>query len=228
MTLFDPDFHDKVEKLHSDEAVASSMEHAIRLVIHVRLDDNPVYYTSLLEKLRKILEETRNDWIERRKRLQAFMEEVQSGEHSEAEALGLSKEEYAFFEVVKKYLTEQGDTEQIGAQPEASGQQGGRSGASLAGVAREGRVEYISQDLIDLAKDIARDVAEIVRENYIMEWVDNPAKTDAIQHAIYMLLNRRYFKQIKLDVRKKLVQPLLQLAKKHFAVLDTGDSQRGF
>ncbi|OUM90114.1 MAG: restriction endonuclease subunit R [Bacillus thermozeamaize] len=228
MTLFDPDFHDKVEKLHSDEAVASSMEHAIRHVIHVRLDDNPVYYTSLLEKLRKILEETRNDWIERRKRLQAFMEEVQSGEQSEAEALGLSKEEYAFFEVVKKYLTEQGDTEQIGAQPEASGQQGGRSGASLAGVAREGRVEYISQDLIDLAKDIARDVAEIVRENYIMEWVDNPAKTDAIQHAIYMLLNRRYFKQIKLDVRKKLVQPLLQLAKKHFAVLDTGDSQRGF
>ena len=89
-------------------------------------------------------------------------------------------------------------------------------------------MEYISQDLIELAKDIARDVAEIVRENYIMEWVDNPAKTDAIQHAIYMLLNRRYFKQIKLDVRKKLVQPLLQLAKKHFAVLDTGDSQRGF
>ena len=39
-----------------------TMEHAIRHVITTKLDDNPKYYTNLLEKLKQILAETEGEW----------------------------------------------------------------------------------------------------------------------------------------------------------------------
>jgi HsdR family type I site-specific deoxyribonuclease len=202
VTLFDSDFKGKVNTLKSDEAVASAMEHAIKHVIHVKMDDNPVYYTSLLEKLKQILEETKNNWIERKKRLEEFIQnDVQKGEIREAEALGLTREEFAFFEVVKQHLE----------QPQEEVKDG---------VVREAGAVYVSQSLIDLAKDIARNVADIIRKNYVIDWAANASKTADIERAIYLLLNTKYFKQIRIEVRKQLVQPLLQLAKKHFSVLE--------
>ncbi|QGU96405.1 HsdR family type I site-specific deoxyribonuclease [Clostridium bovifaecis] len=199
ITLFDADFKKKINTLESDEAVASGMEHAIKNVIHVKMDDNPVYYTSLLEKLQKILDETKNNWIERKNKLQEFIQnDVQKGEIKEAEALGLSKEEYAFFETVKKHLKE----DEINTE-----------------VVKEEQAEYISNEIIELSKSIATDIAEIVKKNYLIDWVTNPTKTSDIERAIYMMLTTKYFKKIKLEVRKQLVQPLLQLAKKHYAVL---------
>jgi type I restriction enzyme R subunit len=54
----------------------------------------------------------------------------------------------------------------------------------------------------------------------MIDWVNNQAKTSEIERQIFMLLNTKYFKKIKMADRKKLVQPLLQLAKKHFANLE--------
>lgn len=201
VTLFDPDFKGKMNTLKSDEAVASAMEHAIKNVIHVKMDDNPVYYTSLLDKLRQILEETKNNWVERKKKLEEFINNnVEKGEAQEAEALGLTREEFAFFEVVKKYL----------AEPEEV----------TADKVKEQSAEYISQDVIDLSKDIAQSVAHIIKKNYVVDWTTNITKTSDIERAIYMLLNTRYFKKIKIGIRKQLVQPLLMLAKKHYALMD--------
>lgn len=198
ITLFDPDYNDKINKLESDEAVASSMEHAIRHVIHVKMDDNPVYYTSLLEKLQKILDETENNWIEKKKRLREFIEnDMNRGEIEKAEALGLTKEEYAFFETVKKHLIENESIQE--------------------------EEEYIPNDIIELSKSIAKDVCEIVKENYVIDWTTNQAKTSDIERAILLMLTKNYFKKIKLETRKRLVKPLLDLAKKHFAVVNKDD-----
>ena len=203
VTLFDSDFSSRMKTLKSDEAVASAMEHAIKHVIHVKMDDNPVYYTSLLEKLQQLLEETKNNWVERKKKLEDFINgHIKTGEQHEANALGLSVEEYAFFETVKKYLSE----------PEES--------IAAANSIKEDSAVYISEDIIELSRRIAKDVAEIIRQNYVVDWTTNLTKTGDIERAIYMLLNTRYFKQIKMNVRKQLVQPLLMLAKKHYAVLD--------
>lgn len=177
------------------------MEHAIKHVISIKMDDNPVHYTSLLEKLQKILDETKNNWIERKNKLEEFINnDLDKGEEKEADALGLTTKEYAFFEVVKKHLSE--PEEISNTQP------------------HEARAEYISRDIIDLSKDIAKDIADIVQNNYVIDWVTNPSKSADIERAIFLTLNKNYFKQIKIDVRKRLVQPLLQLAKKHFAVLE--------
>lgn len=201
VSLFDSDFHAKMHTLKSDEAIASGMEHAIRHVIHVKMDDNPVYYTSLLEKLQKILDETKNDWITRKKRLEQFIQnDIKQGEREQAEALGLTTKVYAFFEVVKQHLleTEEMTRDQV----------------------REASVEYIGQDMIDLAKDIAQSVSDIVEEHDVIDWTTNPTKTQDIEQAIYLMLTTKYFKQIAYDVRKQLIKPLLQLAKKHYATKD--------
>ncbi|KUO48848.1 MAG: restriction endonuclease subunit R [Desulfitibacter sp. BRH_c19] len=198
-TLFDADFQQKVNSLKTDEAIASSMEHTVKKHINVKIDDNPVYYTSLLEKLQQILDDTKNNWIERKKRLEEFIKnDVQKGEQQEAEALGLSKEEFAFFEVVKVNLIE----------PEETGK------------VKEAKALYINQGVLDLAKDIAKNVAEIVKSNFVIDWTTNTTKTADIERAIYLMLTTKYFKQIKMDIRKRMVQPLLQLAKKHYSSID--------
>jgi type I restriction enzyme R subunit len=126
--------------------------------------------------------------------------EVRTGEEDLAQALGFdNKEEFAFFEIVKKHLLEPEEKQE--------------------GIAAEAGAEYITQDIIDLAKDIALDVAGIVKENYVIDWTTNPTKTQDIERAILLMLTKKYFKQINLGKRKQLVQPLLQLAKKHYAVI---------
>ncbi|MCY6355371.1 type I restriction endonuclease subunit R [Clostridium sp. ZS2-4] len=195
ITLFDKDFKTKVDTLKSDEAVASAMEHAVKNVIHVKLDDNPVFYTSLLQKLQQILDDTKNDWIERKKQLEEFIKnEVDKGESNRADELGLTKEEFAFFEVVKQHLNGED--------------------------AEENSAEYISQELIELSKNIAKDIADIIKENYVIDWATNMSKTADIERSIKMMLIKKYFKQLKLDVINKIVHPLLQLAKKHYSVIE--------
>ncbi|RAL26743.1 type I restriction endonuclease subunit R [Thermoflavimicrobium daqui] len=204
ITLFDHDYNAKLQSLQSDEAIASSMEHTIRHVISVKMDDNPVYYTSLLEKLQRILDETKQNWAERKKRMEEFIQnEVETGETAEAEALGLNNKEYAFYEVVKAHLN----------VPEEQ-----KAGSKT--INKEERAEYISEEMIHLSKEIAQNVAEIVETNYVIDWTTNSTKTADVERAILMMLTKKYFRQINMQVRKQLTQPLLQLAKKHYATKD--------
>ena len=199
ITLFEDDFKTKINTLKSDEAQASAMEHAVKHAISVKMDDNPVFYTSLLEKLQKILDETTNDWIERKKKLEEFIDrDVEKGTKSQAESLGLDEKEYAFFEVVKKYIVdEEVENDKI----------------------KEENESYISNDIIELSKNIAIDVRKAVEDNYVVDWTNNQSKTSDIERAIFMLLNKNYFKEIPFKNRKSMIQPLLNLAKTHFAVI---------
>lgn len=200
ITLFEEDFKQKVNSMKSDEAQASTMEHAVKHAIALRMNENPVYYTSLLEKLQKILDETKNDWIKRKKELEAFIErEVKEGTRSEANHLGLDEKEFAFFEVVKKYLM----AEEV-----------------LPDCVAEAAEEYVPQEIIELSKTIAKDTRKVVEDNYMIDWVNNPTKTSEIERMIYMMLIKGYAKTIKLPVIQQMKQPLLNLAKTHFKVLE--------
>ncbi|OAA87802.1 type I restriction endonuclease subunit R [Clostridium ljungdahlii] len=199
ITLFEDDFKTKINTLKSDEAQASAMEHAVKHAISVKMDDNPVFYTSLLEKLQKILDETKNDWIERKKKLEEFIErEVEKGTKSQSENLGLDEKEYAFFEVVKKYIESEEHRDDV--------------------VKEEAEI-YISNEIIELSKSIAVDVRKVVVDNYVVDWTNNQTKTSDIERAIFMLLNKKYFKQIPLKSRRNMIQPLLNLAKKHYSIV---------
>ncbi|MBM7614806.1 type I restriction endonuclease subunit R [Alkaliphilus hydrothermalis] len=200
ITLFEDDFKTKINTLKSDEAQASAMEHAVKHAINVKMDDNPVFYQSLLEKLQKILDDTTTDFIERKKKLQEFIErEVEVGTKSQSRVLGLSEKEFAFFEVVKKYIVDE---------------------ATDDGVVKEETESYLGNDIIDLSKNIAIDIRRVVEENYVVDWVNNQTKTSDIERAIFMMLIKNYHKQIKLNIRKSMVNPLLNLAKRHFSILE--------
>ena len=59
--LFSPEFEEKVAALATDDAKASEMEHAIRHEINVRVEENPVFYQSLRERLEAIIAERRQE-----------------------------------------------------------------------------------------------------------------------------------------------------------------------
>jgi type I restriction enzyme, R subunit len=88
------------------------MEHAIKNVINLKIDENPVYYSTLFEKLQQILEETKNDWVEKKARLKDFINrEMEKGEEDQANELGLSKREFAFFETLREVLEQRDEVE---------------------------------------------------------------------------------------------------------------------
>lgn len=207
ITLFEEGFQTKIESQIGDEAVASSMEHAIKNVINLKMDENPVFYTSLFEKLQQILEETKNDWIEKKARLKEFInKEMEKGEQSKADELGLSKREFAFFETLRQVL-EQGEE-------------------AAENIVKEDSVDYIANDIILLSKEISIDLDKLIRENYLVDWTNNQSKSAQIEQKIYMYLIskspklREIFGAEAMNKVKYLKENIIKLAKIHYAELD--------
>jgi type I restriction enzyme R subunit len=102
VSLFTPEFEEKLNTLKGDEARASEMEHAIKNEIHVKLDENPVFFASLRERLEKIIEDRkakRIDAAQQLKLFEALTKEIRG--HSEiAEKLGLSEAGFAIYGLI--------------------------------------------------------------------------------------------------------------------------------
>ncbi len=87
----------------SDRAKASEMEHAIRHHIKKKLDEDPVHYQKLSERLDEILTKLKDDWAQQVLALQDFIEEAGRGRQEEADGLGLDPQLHApFFDVLKE------------------------------------------------------------------------------------------------------------------------------
>ncbi len=207
ITLFEDDFQTKIETQIGDEAVASSMEHAIKNVINLKMDENPVYFTSLLEKLQQILEETKNDWIEKKARLKEFIDrEIDKGEQGKADELELSKREFAFFETLREVL------------------EGGNKISS--NVVKEDSIDYISNDVEEYSKEISKELDKLIRENYLVDWTNNPSKIAQVEQKIYMFLIskssklREVFGAEAINKIKQLKESIIKLAKIHYATID--------
>lgn len=99
VSIFSKDFEEKVDQLRSPEAKASEMEHAIRHEIHVKLDENPAFYSSLKERLEKLIEDRKQKRIDAAKQLellQAMVEEVR-GEAKAADNAGMHPFAFAIY-----------------------------------------------------------------------------------------------------------------------------------
>ncbi|MFL0270113.1 type I restriction endonuclease subunit R [Candidatus Clostridium radicumherbarum] len=207
ITLFEDDFQTKIENQASDEAVASSMEHAIKNVINLKMDENPVFYLSLFEKLQQILEETKNDWIEKKARLKDFInKEMEKGEQDKANELGLSKREFAFFETLREVLKQQDEV--------------------AANTIKEDNVEYIGDDVVEFSKELSKGLDKLIRENYLVDWTNNQSKSGQIEQKIYMFLIsksaklREVFGSEAISKIRQLKESIIKLAKIHYANLD--------
>lgn len=169
ITLFSNDYAKNIENNMSDEAVASSMEHAIKNAIHLKMDENPVYYTSLFEKLQQILEETKNNWVEKKARLKEFINrDIDSGEEDMANELGLNVKEFAVFETIRKLLED---------------------GEEVNNKVKEDSAIYMNDNTIEFTKEFAKEFNDkITNEWYMKSWTENQTKVSEIENKIYMFL----------------------------------------
>lgn len=99
VNLLTPEFEQRLAALKSDEAKASEMEHAIRDEIHVKLDENPAFYSSLRERLEQIILDRKARRIDEAKQLElltALRREVARPAEA-AQQLGLSEHGFAIY-----------------------------------------------------------------------------------------------------------------------------------
>ncbi|MFO1326074.1 MAG: type I restriction endonuclease subunit R [Rubrivivax sp.] len=79
VSLTDADFETHVAREPNGRAKASEMEHAIRAHIREHLDQDPVAYRKLSERLREVLAKLGEQWDELAKALQGLVDEIRGG-----------------------------------------------------------------------------------------------------------------------------------------------------
>lgn len=102
-------FEQKLDELKSNEAKASEMEHAIRHEIRVKIQENPVYYTSLKERLEKLIEARKlkqMDIVELVEQLRSMIEDMRNTA-KKSEEHGFTREQYPFYQMLEKHLPEE-------------------------------------------------------------------------------------------------------------------------
>ncbi len=103
VSLFTPEFEDRLKSLKTEDARASEMEHAIRHEIHVKLDENPAFFVSLRERLEQIIEDRKAKRIDAAQQLKLF-EAIKSelrGHADAAEKLGLTETGFAIYGLLR-------------------------------------------------------------------------------------------------------------------------------
>jgi type I restriction enzyme R subunit len=95
-------FEEHVERERSPRAKASEMEHALRYHIRKHLDEDPIRYEKLSERLKGILKEFAGRWDELAEALKALVDEARQGRQQDA-ATGLDPEtQQPFFDLLKQ------------------------------------------------------------------------------------------------------------------------------
>lgn len=102
IAITDAKFSEHVTKQVSPRAKASEMEHAIRSHIKKKLDEDPVHYQRLSERLEEILTKFGEDWEQLTIALKAFVQEVTEGRRRDDD-IALDPQLHApFFDVLRE------------------------------------------------------------------------------------------------------------------------------
>lgn len=107
VNVLDERFESELEKLESDRAKASRMEHALKKTITIHLHEDPVFFASLRERLEGVLEKRRQDRIDDLKKLnllKSIRHEMISGQTESAGELGLTADSYAIYGLLRTHL----------------------------------------------------------------------------------------------------------------------------
>ena len=102
VSLFTPEFDKKLDALKTDEARASEMEHAIKSEIHVKLEEDPAFYSSLRERLEKLIADRKAKRIDAAQQLRLFeqLRGEMRGRADVAESLGMSETGFAIYGLI--------------------------------------------------------------------------------------------------------------------------------
>ena len=104
------EFFDDIEDLPSQRAQASAMEHAARHHITVHLNEDPVYYRRLSERLEQILQQFENNWEQLAVHLKNdVLDPMQAGRGEDEDPSGLDARTHApFYDILAEECTYDG------------------------------------------------------------------------------------------------------------------------
>ncbi len=102
VSIFSREFDERLEELKTPEAKASEMEHAIKHEINIKLDENPIFYKTLKQKLEYIIEARRQQRIDAAEQLRLMNELIKQVRNvgNTAQALGMSEDQFAFYKLI--------------------------------------------------------------------------------------------------------------------------------
>ncbi len=152
VSILDQDFEEKIAHLPHAEARAPVMEHAIRAQIHERLEQNPVFYERLSQRLARIIEQMRSQLIDTAEAYRQ-MAVLQMDVHEEATLAarhGLSPVSLAIYEIL--------------GEPSGEGDQESQ--------ARQDTGSYVI-DVDANMRDVALRVEEVLAGHAVIEWQSN-------------------------------------------------------
>ncbi|WP_237673400.1 type I restriction endonuclease subunit R [Vreelandella profundi] len=111
--LMAANFKETVEQIKSPESRASEIESAVKHHITVNLDEDPEYYKSLSLRLRDIIEKTAGKWDQQLELLLAMVSTIETEHKQEADDLGLSETEFAFYNILMTEVTNHSEEETV-------------------------------------------------------------------------------------------------------------------
>lgn len=110
-------FEKQIDETKTPEGKAAEMEHAIRHEIRVKLEENPVYYTSLKERLEELLQRRRDRQMDIDELLEEYRNMVNDMRNTaqKGEEQGFTREQYPFYQMLEKEMPPYDDVEDLKA-----------------------------------------------------------------------------------------------------------------
>jgi len=189
VSLFTPEFEQKLAALKTDEARASEMEHAIRDEIHVKLEEDPAFYSSLRERLQKLIEDRKAKRLDAAQQLKLFeaLRGEMRGRADTAQSLGMSETSFAIYGLIAEPRpTQMADDAAAGYGPVVIDE----SKKELAAILEEqlepqvSMVDWVTKD--DVQKEMRRLIKRQLRAAKFA-----PEKIDSTSESVVDLMKRR-------------------------------------
>lgn len=111
--LLDPNYKEQLNQHKSSRSQASEIENAINHHIKVNIDEDPVYYKKLSERLEQIIQEYEDKWDELVQLLLDLRDNIETDHKQQATDLGLSPTELSFYNIL---IAELGGEEAVDAE----------------------------------------------------------------------------------------------------------------
>lgn len=111
VNVLDDEFSVELDKLKSNRAKASRMEHKLKKTITLKMHEDPAFYGSLEQRIKEIVDEYRVGRIDDVKKLKLFSavrEEMREGQSESAETLGLNSESFAVYGLIGRAVSGDG------------------------------------------------------------------------------------------------------------------------
>ena len=196
ISILSPDFEKELGKITSPDAKASEIEHAVKHEIHIKLDENPVYYESLRQRLERIINDYRQERIDSAERLRLLgdlLKEVQKPELY-ARKLGLEADVAPFYDLITAkgtYYTHSPETHRLGIE--------------LGSVHESADTTFLKQ--------AAETIVSTIKTLAVVDWQN---KEDTKREMRRQIKRTLMDMDVRADTVQEMVSSIMQLAERRF------------